>query len=175
MLILDVGGHDKPYKGSTHCIDVLPKSHDDSRVYVQQDVCSAWPFKDKEFDQVYCSNVLEDVKDPMLVIREMERVGKSGIIIVPSPFLECKKGVDIWYGNEQYAGFVHHRWIIFPQKDKIVFMQKTPIVTVIDYVGEKKGPNFIRLEWKENIPAEEMVYADWNEWNKKLLQYFHNS
>lgn len=43
------------------------------------------PFKDKEFDFVYCSHVLEHVVDPIRACRELMRVARRGYIETPTP------------------------------------------------------------------------------------------
>jgi len=180
MKILDVGGCVNPYKGATHIIDVLPRpSKLDQKIeYTQKDVCQGkWPYEDKEFDMVYCSNLLEDVKDPIHVCNELMRVAKKGTIIVPSPWIECRKGVDVWPGNEHYAGFVHHRWICFYENNTLVFMQKTPISTVYNWTKgmtdeDIKNKAFLKIEWKDQFLANEIVYADWHHWYAKLKSFF---
>src|SRR3989304_7536345 len=42
------------------------------------------PFKDKEFDFCICSHTLEDLSSPFLIIDEMARGSKKGLIITPS-------------------------------------------------------------------------------------------
>ncbi len=42
-------------------------------------------FKDKEFGFVWCSEVLEHVKDPVKVLAEAKRVGKHGVCIFSTP------------------------------------------------------------------------------------------
>ena len=42
------------------------------------------PFRDTTFDFVYCSQVLECVKNPLAACREIMRVGKRGYIETPT-------------------------------------------------------------------------------------------
>ena len=42
------------------------------------------PFKDKEFDFVVCSHVIEHVKDVALFIKELERISLKGYIELPT-------------------------------------------------------------------------------------------
>ena len=42
------------------------------------------PFKDKEFDFVIASHVLEHVEDPQFFIKELERVAAKGYIELPT-------------------------------------------------------------------------------------------
>src|SRR6202007_1247277 len=84
--VLDVGGWYQPFNLATHVIDLCPYEtrrirdtidpEDSERfsagTWTVQDVCSsAWPFPDKFFDFVFCSNLLEDVRDPIFVCREL--------------------------------------------------------------------------------------------------------
>jgi len=167
MKVLDVGGNVKPWTEATHIIDILPEPKDCKRHYVQQDICDTpWPYKDKEFDYVYCSNTLEDVKDPIRVCKEIIRVGKAGKIIVPSVYLECRRGVDTWPGANLYAGFVHHRWLCIQKEGKLLFVQKTPITHVYDWTRglndeEIHRKAFLKIDWRDSFEAFERVYADY--------------
>ena len=42
------------------------------------------PFKDKEFDFVYASHVIEHVEDVLIFIKELQRISKQGYIELPS-------------------------------------------------------------------------------------------
>jgi hypothetical protein len=42
------------------------------------------PFRDKEFDFVYASHVIEHVKDVLIFIKELQRISKQGYIELPS-------------------------------------------------------------------------------------------
>lgn len=57
------------------------------------------PFKNKEFDAVFCLEALEHVENPRRVVQEMHRVLKNGgyaIILVPSENLLFRLGWPIW-------------------------------------------------------------------------------
>jgi SAM-dependent methyltransferase len=97
--VLDAGGWYRPFNLATHVIELNPYDsrriddaldpEDDERftadTWIVQDVCnSPWPFADKTFDFVVCSHLLEDVRDPITVCRELCRVGKAGYIETPS-------------------------------------------------------------------------------------------
>lgn len=175
MKILDVGGAENTLPEATHVIDIRPCAP--GRACVLRDICdTAWPYADKEFDFVFCSNVLEDIKDPVRVCREMERVGKAGVIIVPSLYLECAIGVDGWPGKETYAGYYHHRWLWFPGDGKLTCCMKTPIVSVFDWLAhatdEEKKNHYIQYQWIDKIGIEEIVYSDWNTLCKMLADFF---
>src|SRR5450759_1474081 len=93
--ILDVGGWENPFPFVTNVIDILPyetrkgnktEEQFSKDTWVMRDICDhqPWPYKDKEFDFVICSHLLEDVRDPLWVCAEIQRVGKAGYIETPS-------------------------------------------------------------------------------------------
>ena len=97
-LVLDIGGWGKPFPRADWVVDV--KDYATRGVYgsepgeerfglktwVQRDICAAepLPFEDEQFDFVVCSHTLEDVRDPVWVSSEINRVGRAGYIEVPS-------------------------------------------------------------------------------------------
>ncbi len=178
MKVLDIGGAIKTYKHATHIIDFIIKPKDCTLEYVQMDVCEGkWPYKDKEFDFVYCSNLLEDVKDPVFVCNEMKRIGKCGKIIVPSLLTECTIGVDTWDENNKYAGFCHHRWLCITNENSIRFIPKWDIVGAYDWTSqipnEAKFANFYTvLDWKDTFNTYETKEIDWPGYYKFLSTMF---
>lgn len=67
-------------------------------------------FRDKEFDFVYCSHVLEHVRDPAKACAELMRIGKRGFIETPT------RGKDLWLGT---AAVSNHRWaVIWNERDR---------------------------------------------------------
>jgi len=66
------------------------------------------PFKNKSFAFIYCAQVLEHSKKPLLFIKELSRVGKRGLMVMPSIV------------RERLFGWSYHRWY-FWQKGKKLF------------------------------------------------------
>jgi ubiquinone/menaquinone biosynthesis C-methylase UbiE len=81
----------------------------------------AIPFKDKSFDYVYASHVLEHVQAPANACRELMRIGRAGYIETPNPFYE--QGYNYPHADR---GWSFHRWFVFVENDaKLVFEPKT--------------------------------------------------
>ncbi len=80
-----------------------------------------FPFPDKYFDYILCSQTLEDLRDPIWVCSELVRIGKRGYIEVPSRRLEMTRGVE----SLGYAGHYHHRWLIEIKDNLLLFRFKT--------------------------------------------------
>lgn len=93
-LVLEVGSGGNPYFRS----NVLLDAHEDTRERHWERLISdrptvlgeveQLPFKDKAFDFIIASHVLEHSKSPDLFLKELARVGKAGYIEVPDAFME---------------------------------------------------------------------------------------
>ncbi len=143
------------------------------------------PFRDKEFDYVICSHVLEHANDPVKFISEQMRVAKMGYIEIPSligEFLSPKKS---------------HKWVILEIEDKIVMFEKERIIhrfendfgeLFLNYLPYKSllfrilttsKQNFttIRHQWKDSVdlivsPPEDSEYSRYftDKWSTEMVQ-----
>ena len=135
--VLDVGGWASPFARADWVIDHMPHStrgvygHDPGRerfseaTWLVHDICSRepFPFEDKSFDFVVCSQTLEDIRDPVWVCSEMERIGRAGYIEVPSRLQEQSLGVQ-----GDWAGWAHHHWLIETGPRSIEFVLKFHVI-----------------------------------------------
>jgi ubiquinone/menaquinone biosynthesis C-methylase UbiE len=82
--ILDIGCGYTAHKNANVVCDV----QDLSSVYKEKDfvklTSNILPFKDKEFDFVIASHVIEHVKDVEIFIKELQRVSSKGYIELPT-------------------------------------------------------------------------------------------
>lgn len=109
--VLDIGFGAYPFPYATHLADLYENETThrvepiarDGRPF---DLCDIerLPYKDTEFDFVYCSHVLEHVLDPARACEELMRVGRRGYIETPT------RTSDIMLNFTRLAG--HHRWYI---------------------------------------------------------------
>jgi hypothetical protein len=134
-VVLDVGGWASPLARADWVLDLMPyetrglygERPDPSRErfsgesWVQRDICARepWPFADNQFDFIVCSQTLEDVRDPVWVCSEMNRVAKAGYVEVPSRLEEQMFGV-----HGSWVGWSHHRWLIEIAPGNIEFVFK---------------------------------------------------
>ena len=138
--VLDIGGWGDPFWRADCVIDLMPYEtrglyeregwiapRDEpaerfrAETWIQRDICDRdpFPFSDQEFEFVVCSHTLEDIRDPVWVCAELQRVGKAGYIEVPSRLEEQSWGVA-----GDYVGWSHHRWLIDVGPSSIEFVQK---------------------------------------------------
>lgn len=172
--VLDVGGHSQPLRRANAVIDINPyetRNQANSfyqgiperftrETWVQQDICDhkkPWPFKDKEFDFVVCAQTLEDIRDPLYVCEEMQRVGKAGLIESPSRFYEQVHGFQF----KGISGAPHHRWILTENKrGRILFTFKSHDIHRKEY--RLMPPLFSR--YPHLNPNYESFKFVWKEW-----------
>ncbi len=187
---LDVGGWFQPLNAATHVLDINPYETRHSRdaldpqnperfnaeTWLVHDACRApWPFPDKFFDFSFCSHLLEDVRDPLTVCAELQRVSKRGYIETPSRLREifCKERffeMKAAFGRFPAIGFQQHRWYVeiesnhvrFTAKDHMVLMSRGYFITRGD-LGRKlrEDESGLGLFWSDSFTFEErFLYSD---------------
>jgi SAM-dependent methyltransferase len=93
-LVLEVGSGGSPYFRANVLIDAYVETRERHWAPFITDRPSvlgmgeALPFKDKSFDFVIASHVLEHSADPESFLRELQRVAKAGYIETPDAFME---------------------------------------------------------------------------------------
>ena len=82
--ILDVGCGYTAHKNATVVCDVQDLSSIYKEKHFVKITNNILPFKDKEFDFVIASHVIEHVKDVKIFIKELQRVSSKGYIELPT-------------------------------------------------------------------------------------------
>lgn len=184
---LDVGGGSNTFYRANYVIDILPfderrpffggeRKYFSKKTWIEKDICDGnWPFKNKQFDFVICSHVLEDIRDPLKVCKEMIRVGKRGYIETPSRLCESTKGV----ARNYITGFPHHRWLVEINNNSIIFTMKYQKIHYWKYSFRlgfnrrlKEVFHNTFLFWDDDFKYREN-YPD--DWNKYLIDFKKNN
>lgn len=142
-ICLDAGcgiGPKRPAKGFTAYCDIIqPKEGDivpdNYRVAPLEDMSC---FYDNEFDYVRCHHALEHCNDPDKACSELIRVGKSGIISFPPPQAE------MMFGRKD------HNWYIFPDRGRLLFIEKWHTSLGIKRVVTRCELN-VDFSWKDSF------------------------
>jgi len=138
-LVLDVGGWAEPFARADWVIDLEPYAtrglYGDrvaagaerftADTWVVRDICDRerWPFHDGQFAFAICAHTLEDVRDPVWVCAELQRVARAGYVEVPSRLEEQALGVQ-----GPWVGWSHHRWLIDVEDGGLAFAPKSPLL-----------------------------------------------
>ena len=166
--VLDIGCGYTAYKNANVVCDV----QDLSSVYKEKDfvklTSNILPFKDKEFDFVIASHVIEHVKDVEIFIKELQRVSSKGYIELPTKLED-----NLVFENKK-----DHIWHMEFDDDKnqLIISKKTqflePVLTVS---SAKKFLKYFRqslvleLFWENSI---EFNIVDKNLDNYKKISRF---
>jgi Methyltransferase domain len=177
-LVLDVGGWAKPLARADWVLDIEAHAtrgrwgHDGDRdaerftteTWIQGDLCARepWPFADGQFDFAVCSHTLEDLRDPVWVCSELERVARAGYVEVPAAVEELTWGV-----NGEWVGWSHHRWICTVADGALELVYK-PHLLVQEGLHLPAGTcdalapeeRVTTLWWEGALPAHERVFTD---------------
>jgi hypothetical protein len=191
--VLDLGGWERVFPRANVVVDLQPyetrkivypdlPEQFNKDTWIQADFCSPafWrTIPDKAFDFVIISHTLEDIRDPLYVCSEMIRCARGGYIEAPSKFRECAK-VN---ASDPFSGYVHHRWIIEPTKDRsgLVFKAKLAWAHHEDYLGDSRrhllasyAHHFNGYFWKESFSFIEH-FPKGMRFEPKDLRYFYDT
>ncbi len=149
-LVLDVGSGGNPYPRANVLLDAyedtverynLPLIKDRPMVF---GLAERMPFRDRVFDFVVASHVLEHTSDPDAFISELMRVGKSGYIETPDGFFE------------RINPFRFHRLEVFDKDNQLIIIKKPswkPFPELVDmYERKMKDSQFIRFLSRHPAP-----------------------
>ncbi len=160
--VLEVGSGNRPRKRSDVLCDKYMESNYersggdniviDQRPFVAADALSL-PFKDKSFDYVIASHILEHVSDPIKLAEELSRVAKAGYIETPSEL------------GEHIFGWPFHKWRVHLVADTIVLRPRTddsPVGSYFhrayaedpffaEFVDSHLDHFYVRYEWTDRI------------------------
>ena len=136
--VLDVGGWARPLARADWVLDLMPyetrgmlgrdgagEERFGAGTWVTRDICDRdpWPFEDGAFDFAVCSHTLEDLRDPVWVCGELQRVARAGYVEVPSRLEE-----QSWNVQGPWVGWGHHHWLVDVEDDALSFVFKPHIL-----------------------------------------------
>jgi ubiquinone/menaquinone biosynthesis C-methylase UbiE len=169
--VLDIGGsmmqHDlikvdtlvdliRPEEATYGTSDMVAKN------FVQLDITKQkLPFADKEFDFVMCTQTIEDLYNPFLILDEMGRVGKRGLIVSPSMGQDMVfEHIDYteWLtGARRMPGHAHHKWLLSIEKGILKLVPKIyPILYTSDFqITGWSGDKDIYYYWEKDLKYKE--------------------
>jgi hypothetical protein len=163
--LLDVGGGVLPLNRADYVMDALayadrasfgslgpPPERFTEDTWIQRDICDRepWPFDDKQIDFAVCSHTLEDVRDPVWMCSEFNRIAKAGYIEVPSRLEEQTYGFQ-----GPWTGWSHHRWLIDADQaaNHIQFVHKSAVV--------ERADSHFPTDFRDTLSEAERVQTFW--------------
>jgi len=168
--ILDIGGWFLPLNAATHVVDLFPYATRRGRLSPDPEpgecfTRETWhqadflrpdlrlPYPDGFFDFAYCGHTLEDLEDPVPLLREMARIARAGRVLSPSRLAEQTLGIRD--RASRFPGHPHHRWILDAGPDRLEFCPKAPSL--------RRSSNLVPLvlfqKWVDENPSR--YHTDW--------------
>lgn len=117
-LVLEVGSGGNPYPRANVLLDAMEETIERNEKNLITDrplvlgLCESLPFKDKQFDFIIASHVLEHTDNPEKFLSELMRVGKGGYIETP----------EGWF--EKMCPFTYHRLEVSNLNGKLLIRKK---------------------------------------------------
>lgn len=154
--VIDIGGSADAW--SSTCVDMLVDIKcEDSSSSMQIDICDweswnklkEWVEKNGKFDFAICTHTLEDIYDPIVVLKNLPTIAKRGVITTPSIKAELSNPE-----NKNWLGYIHHRWIFDQLDGKMFLIPKLSILEIMcrgRNLGDPTQQEIMYL-WEENIP-----------------------
>ncbi len=119
-----------------------------------------WPFEDNFFDFSLCMNTLEDLRDPIVICKEIQRISKSGYISTPTRAAENKVGISKHPKSNKLYGYFHHRWFVEIIDSKLVFKMKNPLLYQNrQWLINKIGQSTLNYFWEDSFDCKEQYLA----------------
>lgn len=112
------------------------------------------PFEDKEFDYVFCSQVLEHVNFPSKACAELQRVAKRGIIDTP------RSSTDLVFSHQD------HRWLI-DYIDGTLFFRPKPVKIVDSILFRRWGV----LAWQLDANVQKNIDATYRNVSNNCFEW----
>lgn len=178
-LVLDVGGWASPFGRADWVLDLMPyetrglygpvlggEERFTAETWVQKDICDRdpWPFADRQFDFAICAQTLEDVRDPVGVCRELQRVARSGYIEVPSRLEEQSHGLQ-----GPWVGWGHHHWLTELTGDGLEFVFKHHVIHA------QRQAQFPREFWSDLAEEDKVLALWWHDGFAARERVFHDA
>lgn len=105
-----------------------------------------------KYDYSICSHTLEDLFNPVDVIKFLTQISKRGYIAVPSKYNEFRKLYD-----NKYRGNAHHKQILDVKNDKIIIYPKFSFIETDErselFINAGDGDE-LTIFWENDIECE---------------------
>lgn len=118
-----------------------------------------------------CTQTLEDIQCPAVVLHMLPLIAKRGYIDIPSKYMELKPQEfpsdpdrEIWGIDGHILGYTGHRWIMSLVADeKLIMLPKLPFVEHmrgLDWWDKVNPPGYHYCFWWEGYIPHEIVNND---------------
>lgn len=163
-LVLEVGSGGNPYYRANVLLDAYENTSERHWAPLVADrptvlaFVESMPFKDKAFDFVIASHVLEHALDPARFLEEMQRVAKAGYIEVPDAFMERinpypDHRLEITVRDGKLLLRKKQAWYVDPELVEL-YEDRAKKVLTTQVIPDHPFDFHVRYYWKDKIDYE---------------------
>lgn len=122
-IIADLGPGNYPFPGANLYLEHPSRISDkrykkeilDGRQVIFADIQKGIPeIQDKYIDFLWAAHIMEHLDDPITAAKEMCRIAKKGVVVVPSPYKDTLFFWEEW----------EHKWDIYKRGQKLIFVKR---------------------------------------------------
>lgn len=134
LKVVDVGGSYRPWSAGVAeaFVDIVPVAGMDVIVGDINEQPVWDEITARKFDFCICSHTLEDIRNPVFVLRQLQRLFAHGYIAMPNKHVEFSH-----VESSAYVGYGHHRWIYTLVGDELRLVAKFPFAS---YYSPRRRP-----------------------------------
>lgn len=136
----------------THIIDMFPHESTKYKQFIGN-ICESDVWEQVKtqhpdrFDFAICTHTLEDILNPVYVVRNMTKISKEGYVAMPS------KWIELTFTGRQ-KGWLHHRWVFDVIDGVLICVPKLAHLEYMDTTSFAGRPQEIRFFWKDELPIK---------------------
>lgn len=173
-LVIDIGGGRSPWFRANYVLDirsidekvgVTAFGEEDQALeyfspdtWIQRDFYDLpWPFEDNQFDFMVCMGTLEDLRDPMRIAQEIQRISKAGYISMPTRAAESCFAITKKPLTSRLHGYQHHRWFVEIVDGALTFKVKHPLLYQSrQWRVRTFGQHTLNFFWQDSFDCREV-------------------
>lgn len=163
-LVLDVGSGGNPYPRANVLLDAYEDTFERYHAGLVRDrplvfgQAERMPFRDKAFDFIVASHVLEHTSDPGAFLEELVRVGRAGYIETPDAFFERINPFRfhrLEVTDHQGRLFIYKKSSWRPHAEWVdLYERKVKDAEFIRFLKRHPTPFYTRYYWQDSIDFE---------------------
>jgi hypothetical protein len=124
--VVDIGGAANPWSAEVAdaYVDLHPANHAPTIIGDIHDPLIWEKIRAARFNFCICSHILEDIRDPLFVLRQISHTFEHGYIAAPNKHVEFGH-----IESRHYVGYAHHRWIFTLRETSLGVIAKWPFAS----------------------------------------------
>jgi hypothetical protein len=124
--VVDIGGAYSPWSGDVAdtFVDLFPIEGRDVLIGDINEAPIWEKIRERNFDFCICSHTLEDVRNPIFILSQLQSIFRQGYLAMPNKHVEFNH-----IESKYWIGYAHHRWIYTLADCELRLVAKFPLTS----------------------------------------------